>query len=86
MGGLVIRDELMQINQEEVWNSDKIERTEKFIEEFAIGFLEWTIKSENRLGYHEKNKEWYHWHLDKWYKTKELLEIYKKETYENTRF
>jgi hypothetical protein len=61
-------------------NIDKvIDSQEKIADEFAIGFIEWSIKSENRLGYHEKNKEWYNWHLDKWTTTKELLQIYKKE-------
>jgi hypothetical protein len=49
-------------------------------EEFAIGFAEWMNKTENRLGYHETKNEWYHFDSGKWITTKELLEIYKKET------
>jgi len=72
MGGVIIRDELMKINQDEVWNSDKIERTEKFIDDFAIGFAEWLVNTS--------------YVVQEAYTTKELLEIYKKKTYENTRF
>jgi hypothetical protein len=51
----------------------------KEAKDFAVKFLEWTAKSENRLGYHEINKEWYHWHSDKWLTTEELLEMYETE-------
>lgn len=71
MSATIIRDELMQINQEEVWNSDKIERTEKFVNEFAIGFAEW-LNINFKFNFTDKA-------------FKELLEIYKNKTYENTR-
>ena len=33
----MIKDKLLEINQE-TWNSDKLEKTETFIKEFAINF------------------------------------------------
>lgn len=33
----MIKDKLLEINKE-AWNSDKLEKTETFVREFAIGF------------------------------------------------
>lgn len=70
-----IKDKLLEINQDETWNSDKVDKTETFIKEFAIVFLEWS--NENYDYYHGDGE--YHSAIEnKWYKTKELLEIYIK--------
>ncbi len=34
-----IKDKLRDINQDEVWSSDRIEKTEAFIKEFTINFV-----------------------------------------------
>jgi hypothetical protein len=44
----MIRDRLMEINQTEVWNSDKLEKTEAFIKEFAMGFVAWLDKNKKK--------------------------------------
>jgi hypothetical protein len=78
---MTLKEKFEEFTDQKSWqkaNYDAME-CERIADEFAIGFIEWSIKSENRLGYHEKNKEWYNWHLDKWTTTKELLEIYKRE-------
>jgi len=36
---MTIKDKLRDINQDEVWSSDRIEKTEAFIKEFTIGFV-----------------------------------------------
>ena len=58
-----IKDKLLEINQGETWNSDKVEKTEKFVEEFAIGYGEWLFD---------------HYNIISCYNRKELLEIYIK--------
>jgi len=57
-----IKDKLRDINQDEVWSSDRIEKTEAFIKEFTIGFAAWCI-------WNEVDKSSAHSY-------KELLEIY----------
>ena len=53
----------------------------KEAKDFAVKFIEWTAKTENRLGYHETKNQWYHWHSDKWLTTKELLDLYENTMY-----
>ena len=58
-----IKDKLLEINQGETWNSNKVEKTEKFVEEFAISYGEWLFD---------------HYNIISCYNRKELLEIYIK--------
>jgi hypothetical protein len=55
---------------------DSAEKLEKIADEFAIGFAEWV--NENYEYYHGDG-EYHSASKNKWYKAKELLEIYKKE-------
>ena len=52
------------------------EQLELIADEFAIGFAEWLNEE---YSYYHGDGEYYDHVANKWYKLKELLEIYKKE-------
>jgi len=69
----MIKDKLMEINQTEVWNSDKLEKTEAFIREFAVGFsrfLDIQRVNSPEIYFSKSNNE--------------LLEIYENEIYKGS--
>ena len=58
------------------WTSEWEDECEKVADEFAIGFAEWLNEE---YSYYHGDGEYYDHVENKWYKLKELLEIYKKE-------
>ena len=66
----MIRDKLMEINQTEVWNSDKLSEQVAFIREFAVGFAEW-LNFNFKFDFTDNA-------------FKELLEIYENEIYKRS--
>jgi len=67
MGKNMIRNRLLEINQE-TWNSDKIDKQEEFVKEFAISFSRFLklLKMNHPELYWSKNVD-------------ELIEIYQDE-------
>ena len=62
----MIKDKLLEINQE-IWNSDKLEKTEMFIKELLFNYSTWLVK------YRYLNS------VSWGYTDNELLEIYENE-------
>lgn len=57
-------------------NNDEPTQCEKIADDYAIGFAEWLNEE---YSYYHGDGEYYDHTKNKWYKLKELLEIYKKE-------
>lgn len=69
----MIIDKLMEINQTEVWNSDKLDEQVAFIREFAVGFSRFLdVQRVNfpEIYFSKSNNE--------------LLEIYENEIYKGS--
>ena len=72
---MTLEEKFKEVLINPIWQMTMIDKQMEIAENFAIGFAEWLNEE---YSYYHGDGEYYDHVENKWYKLKELLEIYKK--------